>query len=598
MAGEQQRPNWLRRYWPRLLFLLPLIAILSVPFYNRLEPTLGGVPFFYWYQLAWILLGAGVVLLVFTIEAKIAHAPKSSERRHHGHSRRHSVTLDLTATIVFGVLFLFVTWLGFIAARWRKADLNLLHEWGLGGRRFGTVVTWFLLGGDLYTAYTFIAVPALVFGKGAMGFFAVPYTILIYPILYIVFPRLWAIAHERGHVTAADYVRDRFGSRTLALAFALTGIVATMPYIALQLVGMEVVIGALGFPAGGLLGHLPLIIAFTILAAFTYTSGLRAPALIAVVKDMLIFITVFAAVVIIPAKLGGYGAIFASVPPEKLILAPPSGDNFGAYSAYATLALGSALALFLYPHAMTGILSSSSGNVIRRNAALLAAYSFILGLIALLGYMAIAAGVDKAPAYAAGFTQYGANFAVPALFLASFPSWFVGIAFAAIAIGALVPAAIMSIACANLFTRNLYKEFLHPNCSDADEARVAKIVSLVVKIGAVVFILAIPQAYAIQLQLLGGIWIIQLLPPILLGLYSRGFNALALLIGWVVGTAIGTTMAATQGFAASVYPLEILGVTIPGYAALYSVAINLLLAVLLSPLFDLVGRRTAAPSAR
>jgi len=508
------------------------------------------------------------------------------------------VTLDLTATIVFGVLFLFVTWLGFIAARWRKADLNLLHEWGLGGRRFGTVVTWFLLGGDLYTAYTFIAVPALVFGKGAIGFFAVPYTILIYPILYIVFPRLWAIAHERGHVTAADYVRDRFGSRTLALAFALTGIVATMPYIALQLVGMEVVIGALGFPTSGFAGHMPLIIAFIVLAAFTYTSGLRAPALIAVVKDMLIFITVFAAVVIIPAKLGGYGAIFASVPPEKLILAPPSGDNFGAYSAYATLALGSALALFLYPHAMTGILSSSSGNVIRRNAALLAAYSFILGLIALLGYMAIAAGVDKAPAYAAGFTQYGANFAVPALFLASFPSWFVGIAFAAIAIGALVPAAIMSIACANLFTRNLYKEFLHPNCSDADEARVAKIVSLVVKIGAVVFILATPQAYAIQLQLLGGIWIIQLLPPMLLGLYSRGFNALALLIGWVVGTAIGTTMAATQGFAASVYPLEILGVTIPGYAALYSVAINLLLAVLLSPLFDLVGRRTAAPSAR
>ncbi len=132
-------------------------------------------------------------------------------------------------------------------------------------------------------------------------------------------------------------MRDRFGSRMLALAFALTGIVATMPYIALQLVGMEVVIGALGFPAGGFVGHLPLIIAFIILAAFTYTSGLRAPALIAVVKDMLIFITVFAAVVIIPAKLGGYGAIFASVPPEKLILAPPSGDNLGAYSAYATL---------------------------------------------------------------------------------------------------------------------------------------------------------------------------------------------------------------------------------------------------------------------
>ncbi|MGH6833045.1 MAG: sodium:solute symporter family transporter, partial [Methyloceanibacter sp.] len=289
--------------------------------------------------------------------------------------------------------------------------------------------------------------------------------------------------------------------------------------------------------------------------------------------------------------------IFASVPAEKLTLAPPSGESLGAYSAYATLALGSALALFLYPHAMTGILSSSSGNVIRRNAALLAAYSFILGLIALLGYMAIAAGVDRDPAYAAGFTQYGANFAVPALFLASFPSWFVGVAFAAIAIGALVPAAIMSIACANLFTRNLYKEFIRPDCSEADEARMAKIVSLVVKIGAVVFIIAIPQAYAIQLQLLGGIWIIQLLPPILLGLYTRSFNALALLIGWAAGTAIGTYMAATQGFTSSVYPLEIFGVTLPGYAALYSVVINFLLAAALSPPLDLMARRSAASTA-
>jgi SSS family solute:Na+ symporter len=506
--------------------------------------------------------------------------------------------LNVTAASVFVALFLLVTWVGFVAARWRKADLNLLHEWGLGGRRFGTVVTWFLLGGDLYTAYTFIAVPALVYGAGAMGFFAVPYTILIYPILFLVFPRLWTIARERGHVTAADYVRDRFDSRFLALAVALTGLLATMPYIALQLVGMEVVIGALGFHADGFLGHLPLIIAFIILAAFTYTSGLRAPALIAVVKDTLIFVTIFAAIVIIPAKLGGYGAIFASVPQSKLTLTPPSGDTLGSYSAYITLALGSALALFLYPHAMTGILSASSGKVIRRNAAALSAYSFVLGLIALLGYMAIAAGVDKNPVHAAGFARYGANFAVPALFLDSFSSWFVGVAFAAIAIGALVPAAIMSIACANLFTRNLYKEFWKPDCTDAEEARMAKIVSLVVKIGAVVFILAIPQAYAIQLQLLGGIWIIQLLPPILLGLFTRGFNAHALLLGWAAGTAIGTYMAATRGFVSSIYPLEILGVTLPGYAALYSVLVNFLVAVALSPVLDRLARRGGASATR
>ena len=154
--------------------------------------------------------------------------------------------LNWVALTVFILLFGFITWLGFAAAHWRKGDLDQLHEWGLGGRRFGTLITWFLVGGDLYTAYTFIAVPALAFGAGAIAFFAVPYTIMIYPILFLVFPRLWHVCHKHGYITAADFVRGRFGNRWLALAVTITGIVATMPYIALQLVGMQVVIGAMG----------------------------------------------------------------------------------------------------------------------------------------------------------------------------------------------------------------------------------------------------------------------------------------------------------------------------------------------------------------
>src|SRR6202050_5256530 len=150
------------------------------------------------------------------------------------------------ALIVFVVLFIFITWLGFAAARWRKGDLDQLHEWGLGGRRFGTLITWFLVGGDLYTAYTFIAVPALAFCAGAIAFFAVPYTIIVYPILFIVFPRLWYVCRKHHYVTAADFVRGRFGNRWLALAVAVTGIIATMPYIALPLVGVSGVIAATG----------------------------------------------------------------------------------------------------------------------------------------------------------------------------------------------------------------------------------------------------------------------------------------------------------------------------------------------------------------
>jgi len=500
--------------------------------------------------------------------------------------------VNWTAFIIFVALFGFITWLGFAAAHWRKGDLDLLHEWGLGGRRFGTVITWFLIGGDLYTAYTFIAVPALAFGAGAIAFFAVPYTIVIYPILFLVFPRLWHVCHKHNYITAADFVRGRFGNRWLALAVTITGIVATMPYIALQLVGLQVVIGGLNIPSSGYLGDLPLIIAFVILAAFTYSSGLRAPASIAIVKDILIYITAFAAVIVIPIQLGGFDKIFSAVPAQKLLLAVPGANTTGAYSTYATLALGSAFALFLYPHSLTGILSASSGHAIRRNAAMLPAYSFMLGLLALVGFFAIAAGVANLPEFAAGFKQFGNNFAVPALLLHSFPSWFVGIAFAAIGIGALVPAAIMSIAAANLYTRNIHREFINSNPTDRQEARMAKWVSLIVKFGALIFILFVPTQYAIQLQLLGGIWIIQTMPAVMLGAYTRWFNDWALLIGWAVGTFTGTAMAVAVNFNAT-YPLAFGGFTFPGYIALYTMILNLAVTVLLTLVFNALSASSA-----
>jgi SSS family solute:Na+ symporter len=475
--------------------------------------------------------------------------------------------IDLVALSVFIVLFVLVTVLGFMASRWRRGDLDLLHEWGLAGRRFGTVVTWFLLGGDLYTAYTFIAVPALIFGAGATGFFAVPYTIIVYPFVFVVMPRLWSVARRHHYITAADFVRGRYESRGLALAVAFTGILATMPYIALQLVGIQVVLAGMGIQ-----GDAPLVIAFVILAAYTYFSGLRAPAMIALVKDVIIYITVIAAIVVIPIKLGGFGNIFAAVPPQKLLLTPAQ------FSAYSTLALGSALALFMYPHSVTGVLSSNSRVAIKRNAALLPAYSFLLGLIALLGFMGIAANIQPV-------APYGAQWIVPGLFLEMFPSWFVGFAFAAIAIGALVPASIMSIAAANLFTRNIYREYFHRRLTDREESNVAKLTSLVVKFGALVFIIFLPTQYAINLQLLGGVWIIQTLPSIVIGLYTRWLHRWALLIGWAVGMLTGTAMAVSQNFT-SVYPLPLFGVTVPGYAALYALIVNLVVAVILTWVFN------------
>jgi SSS family solute:Na+ symporter len=370
-----------------------------------------------------------------------------------------------------------------------------------------------------------------------------------------------------------------------------------MPYIALQLVGIQVVLGGLGVSGSGFLADLPLVIAFIILAAFTYSSGLRAPASIAIVKDLLIYITAFAAVIVIPWQLGGFDKIFAAVPPAKVLLAPPGANTTGAYGSYATLALGSALALFLYPHSLTGILSASSGHAIRRNAALLPGYSLMLGLLALLGFFAIAAGVASRPEYASGFKEFGNNFAVPALMLHSFPSWFVGVAFAAIGIGALVPAAIMSIAAANLYTRNIHHEFFNRNPTPRQEAQMAKWVSLVVKFGALVFIVFVPTQYAIQLQLLGGIWIIQTLPSVLLGIYTRWFNDWALLVGWAVGMIFGTLMAVAANLTPT-YPLSVAGYVFPGYTAFYTVVLNLVVTCVLTPIFNATRGANAAVADR
>jgi solute:Na+ symporter, SSS family len=486
------------------------------------------------------------------------------------------------ALAVFALFFLLVTVMGFLAARWRKAgDGYTLDEWGLGGRSFGTWITWFLLGGDVYTAYTFVAVPAAIYATGASGFFAVPYTILVYPLIFTFLPRLWSVCHRHGYVTTADFVRGRFGSKGLSLAVAFTGILATMPYIALQLVGIQAVLDVLGVGGGEntnwFIKDLPLLIAFGVLAAYTYSSGLRAPAMIAFVKDTLIYLVIVVAIIYIPIKLGGFENIFTQAS-EKYAAAgaggliPPAEGRW----TYATLALGSAMAMFMYPHSITATLSSRSREVIRRSTTVMPLYTLMLGLLALLGFMAIAAGVNVT----------NGQLAIPQLFENMFPDWFAGVAFAAIGIGALVPAAIMSIAAANLFTRNIYKDFIKPDATPKEETRVSKLVSLLVKVGALVFVLTMDKTVAINFQLLGGIWILQTFPALVGGLFTRWFHRWAVLAGWAVGMIYGTLAAygvaspTQKHFGGSAK--EIPGIGETGYIGLTAFVLNVAVTVVLT----------------
>jgi SSS family solute:Na+ symporter len=484
-------------------------------------------------------------------------------------------TVHWQMVAVFVAILVPATILGFTAGRWRSSNLNRLQEWGLAGRRFGPLISWFVLSGDLYTSYAFIAVPGLVFGMGALGFYSVPYAAIAYPLAFIFLPRLWTISRHRGYITVADFVHERFDSSILALAIAVTGILAMMPYTAVQLIGMQVVLSQMGIPV-----EAALFIAFAVLALYTYFNGLRAPALLAIVKDVMIVLIVLVTFIYIPAQLGGFEHIFAAVH-LKAVQHPRTFSEMlspAQYSSYATLALGSTFAVFLYPHNLTGVLSTNSGKGIKRIIPFLPIYSVVLSLIALCGYMAIAAHIQP----------QSPDQALPALFAQMFPEWFTGFAFAALAIGALVPAAIMSIGAANLFTRNIYRAYFRPSCREREESNVAKLASLLIKIGAFAFVAVLPKTFSINLQLLGGVWILQTLPAVFLGLYTKWFHRHALLIGWLVGMVTGTWISVSQNFA-SVSPFALGGFSFPIYVGLIALTVNLCTSGILTLIFDAVG---------
>ncbi|MFG2040044.1 sodium:solute symporter [Dactylosporangium sp. NPDC048998] len=420
--------------------------------------------------------------------------------------------------------------LGIGAARWRRPqDIHTLEEWGVGGRAFGNWTTWFLLGGSMYSAYTFVAVPALTYGVGAMGFFAVPFATIVTPLSFVFTTRAWSVAHRHGFLTPGEFTAARFGSRGLGGAVALTGIVATMPYIAVQLASLQAVLRT-----AGMAGEWPLLAAVTIVSLSTFRSGLRAPALLSIAKDVLLGWVVVAALLVV-AMSGGWGETFRKAG-EHFAATPSKTDGLllgggSSQAAYVTLVVGSALSIFAYPHALTTMLAAKDRATVQRNAAAMPIYCLALGLMAMLGFFALSQGIQP--------IGRDLNTIMPQMFQGLFPPWSAGIALAAFGIAALIPAAVMSIAAANAFTRSIYRAYLRPAASPAEEARVSRWTSLVVKVGAVGCILLLDPAFSVDMQLIGGVIILQTIPAAFIGLVTNWFHRWALIAGLGAGLGVG-----------------------------------------------------------
>ncbi len=501
--------------------------------------------------------------------------------------------LPLDGFIVFIALFIVFAALGFLGRFFRKGDETQLHEWSLAGRKLGVFLTWFLVGADLYTAYTFIAVPSSLFAKGGIYFFAVPYVAVTFAVAMLMMPKLWTISKKKGYVTAADYVTDTFSSRTLGLLIAVTGIVAELPYVGLQLVGMKAVLTVM-FPVNtgnlGLIINLALVASVIILIAFTFMSGLRGVSLTALFKDMIIFITVIVVIIAVPMAYGGFQHAFAA----KTAFQTLSQPTFAV--GYPTLWIGSALALYLYPHAVNGSLSSNSAKNLRMSTALLPVYGIGLAFLALFGVLIYAVG--PALSYVNSFGSSGGVYVVPALILYTMPSWFAGFAFLGIFIGGLVPAAIMSIASANLFIRNVVKPYKKVPLEPKRETFWAKIATIIFIFLAVGFTLIINDTFAIQLQLLAGGFILETLPALFLGLYWPKLNKHSMMVGWAVGMILDVYMMLDANkfgqIATSFYTFGKLGTSeILVFVGLFAVMVNVIISILGTFLARAMGVRNS-----
>ncbi|MGC8584478.1 MAG: sodium:solute symporter family protein, partial [Thermoproteus sp.] len=347
--------------------------------------------------------------------------------------------------------------------------------------------------------------------------------------------KFYRISKRHGFITAGDYVKYRFNSDLAALLVSLTGIIAMLPYIALQIVGISYVLNAMGFPV------LPsYAIAYLIVAAFVALSGLRGPALSSLIKDVVLWAVILTVVIYIGTDLGGFGPVFAQLGPSHYLI--PNKLMVG----YITLALGSGISWMLFPNLLVGLLGSKSEEVIKRNSVFLPVYQVWLIFLAIMGLVALAQNLVP---------NGVSSLAFPSVLETYFPTSFVVLAFAGIVIGSMVPAGLQSLSAASLITRNIYVAFINRNASEKQQVFWSRVFVFVVIIASLIFAM-VPAASGLIFFLLtfSYAWLLQTLPAVILSMYWRSLDKYSVVLGWLAGTVLVTYGLFTVGFSGSLLP--------------------------------------------
>jgi solute:Na+ symporter, SSS family len=428
-----------------------------------------------------------------------------------------AIALGIVAAVVVGTMLL-----GLRGVRGIKMDPQ---EYIVGGRRIGALLLWLLLAGEIYTTFTFLGAAGWAYGKGAPAYYILCYGTIAYVISFFIGPPIHRIARARGYLTGPDFFTDRYGSRRLGALVALLGFVMLVPYVTLQLTGLQILVQIAGF--GAIDPLVAVAIGFFLIAIFTFVAGLRGAAWASVVKDALVVLAVIFAGLVLPAHFFGSpaGALDAVLRdhPGWLTIAGPTAPN--GITWVVTTTILTACGFFMWPQSMAAIYSARDEDTLRRNAVFLPFYQVMLLLVFFAGFTALEVMPGlKGPAADQSFMLVVQKY---------YPAWIVGSVAAAGALAALVPAAVQLLAAASIVGKNVFADYGIARDA-ASQTRITRILVIVVALLAFGF-WALAKTTLVGLLLIAYNGITQLFPGVVLGIAERRPPALAVGAGLIAG---------------------------------------------------------------
>jgi SSS family solute:Na+ symporter len=433
--------------------------------------------------------------------------------------------------IILGTI-LFSAILGIYAGR--RVKMNL-ENWTVGGRRFGIIIIWLLMAGEIYTTFTFLGASGWAYSKGAPTFYILVYGALAYTLSFFILPALWKVGKKHGLHTQPDFFVTRYDSRTLGIFVALIGVFSIIPYLQLQLTGLGLIVEVASNQA--ISSNVAIVISFVLTCVFVYTSGIRGTAWVSIVKDIMMIVAVLVVGIGVPTiYFGGFGNMFRTLIEQKpqYLVFPGATSHMGVIWVMSTLLL-TGLGFYMWPHVFGSVFSAKSASVIKKNAIIMPLYQIPILLIFMVGFTALLV----IPGLANG------DMAFLELVNKTYPSWFMGFVGAAGAVTAMVPASILVLFAATLLAKNVYKAGFNPKASEETVMRLSRFLVLVITTIALVFTMAFPEEL-VNLLIFGYDGVCQFFPGVVLGLFWRRATKTGVFSGLVVGIAIVVGLIASR----------------------------------------------------